>query len=42
MVAKGLSPFSSAFFLDIIMIAEAPEFMPGAFPAVTVGLPYTL
>jgi hypothetical protein len=41
-VAKGINPFSPAFFLDIIMIVEAPEFIPGAFPAVTVGLPYTV
>jgi hypothetical protein len=37
--AKGLSFNLSAFARLIKTMAEAPEFNPGALPAVTVGLP---
>src|SRR4030043_926809 len=40
-LARGFKPLSLAFFALMMRIAEAPVSRPGAFPAVTVGLPYT-
>ncbi|MBA7557422.1 hypothetical protein ES705_50177 [subsurface metagenome] len=42
MLANGLILNSSAFSLDISIIEAAPVLRPGAFPAVTVGLLYTV